>query len=124
LKREKTGHTVVRSTKIGFCIFDRRRAFHVPHSPEFGYYPRNGDCDEDSTEGLSVGWADLYSYQLPGQGLNVTGLRSGKYCLVSIADPDNRLRESDNSNNARRTRIKLNPRARKVDRLPGHCSFG
>ena len=58
---------------------------------------------------------------LPGQDLNVTGLGRGRYCLVSSADPDNLLRESNNSNNARKTRIALHPAKRSVKRLSGHC---
>ena len=123
LVRERNGHTVVRSTKIGFCIIDSDRRFaSLPGSPPEAYYPAgSADCDRDSVDGLSVGWADTYGYFLPGQQLNVTGLRRGRYCLVSTADPHNKLRESDNSNNARRTRIALHPAKRAVERLPGHC---
>jgi hypothetical protein len=42
-------------------------------------------------------------------------------CLVSTADPHNLLRESDNSNNARRARVALHPAKHTVERLPGHC---
>jgi lysyl oxidase len=123
LVREKTGHTVTRSTKIGFCIIDTDRAFPgLAGSPASGYYPAgSGDCDEDSIDGLSVGWADTYGYFLPGQYLNVTGLGRGRYCLVSTADPDNLLRESNNSNNARRTRIALHPVKQTVKRRPEPC---
>ena len=51
----------------------------------------------------------------------MTGLGRGRYCLVSSADPDNLLRESNNSNNARKTRIALHPAKRSVKRLSGHC---
>jgi hypothetical protein len=123
LVREKTGHTVVRSTKIGFCIIDTDHPFAgLPSSPPERYYPAgSADCDRDSIDGLSVGWADTYGYFLPGQQLNVTGMRRGRYCLVSTADPHNLLRESDNSNNARKTRVALHPTKRTVDRLPGPC---
>ena len=47
----------------------------------------------------------------------MTGLRHGRYCLVSTADPHNLLRESNNSNNARRTRIALHPAKHMVKRL-------
>jgi hypothetical protein len=124
LVREKTGRTVVLSTKIGFCIIDTDHPFAgLPGSPEEDYYPRNGDCDRDSIDGLSVGWADTYRYYLPGQQLNVTGLPYGRYCLVSTADPDDLLREADNSNNAHRTLIALHPAKRRVDRLPGACTY-
>jgi Lysyl oxidase len=123
LVRERTGRTVVRSTKISFCVIDTDHPFAgLPGSPPRGYYPAgSADCDRDSIDGLSVGWSDIYHYSLPGQKLNVTGLRHGRYCLVSTADPNNLLRESDNSNNAHRARIALHPGKRKVKRLPGRC---
>lgn len=123
LVRERTGRTVTRSTKISFCVIDTDRPFAGrPGSPPDPYYPAGGgDCDRDSIDGLSVGWADTYAWSLPGQQLNVTGLRRARYCLVSTADPNNQLRESDNSNNVRRTRVLLRPAKRKVRRLRGHC---
>jgi hypothetical protein len=51
----------------------------------------------------------------------VTGLRRGRYCLVSTADPHNLLLESDNSNNSHRARIALHPAKRMVERLSRHC---
>ena len=89
LVRQRTGRTVVRSTKIGFCVIDTDRRFaSLPGSPAAPYYPAgSADCDRDSIDGLSVGWTDTYAYSLPGQQLNVTGLRRGRYCLVSKADP-------------------------------------
>jgi hypothetical protein len=123
LVRERSGRTVVRSTKIGFCIIDTDHRFaSLPGSPPEKYYPAGSeDCDQDSIDGLSVGWADTYAYYLPGQQLDVTGLRHGRYCLVSTADPHNLLRESDNSNNAHRARIALHPAKHTVERLHGHC---
>ncbi len=68
-----------------------------------------------------MGWADEYYYGVPGQALDVTGVKAGRYCLVSVADPHNLLRESDNSNNARRTRIELHPRKKTARTRPGGC---
>ena len=123
LVRERSGRTVVRSTKIGFCIIDSDHSFaSLPGSPARPYYPAGSrDCDRDSIDGLSVGWSDSYAYSLPGQRLDVTGLRRGRYCLVSRADPSNLLRESDNSNNAHRAPISLRPAKLTVKRLPGRC---
>ena len=114
---------MVRSTKVGFCIVDTDHRYPgLPGSPPEEYYPAgSSDCDQNSIDGLSVGWADTYSYYLPGQQLNVTGLRHGRYCLVSTADPHNLLRESDNSNNKHRALIALHPARRTVERLPRHC---
>jgi hypothetical protein len=123
LVRERTGRTVLRSNKISFCVVDTDHRFaSLPGSPLEAYYPAgSADCDRDSIDGLSVGWADTYGYFLPGQQLNVTGLRRGRYCLVSTADPHNVLRESDNSNNVHRAKIALHPAKRTVERLPGRC---
>jgi hypothetical protein len=123
LVRQRTGRTVVRSTKISFCVIDTDHPFRtLPGSPATPYYPAGGSsCNRDSIDGLSVGWADTYAYFLPGQQLNVTGLHRGRYCLVSTADPANMLQESNNSNNANRTLIALRPAKRVVKRLPGPC---
>jgi Lysyl oxidase len=123
LVKERTGRRVARSTKISFCVIDTDRPFAgLPGSQAAPYYPAgSSDCNRDSVDGLSVGWADTYHWSLPGQQLNVTGLRRARYCLVSTADPHNLLRESNNSNNARRTRIVLRPAKRRVTRLRGRC---
>ena len=123
LVRVRSGHTAARSTKIGFCIIDTGHRFAgLPGSPAAPYYPAgSADCDRDSVDGLSVGWTDTYAFSLPGQEVNVTGLRRGRYCLVSKADPANVLRESDSSNNARRALIALRPAKQTVKRLSGRC---
>ena len=123
LVRERSGRTVVRSTKIGFCIIDTDHRFaSLPGSPSEQYYPKGSeDCDEESIDGLSVGWADTYGYWVSGQELDVSDLPHGRYCLVSTADPNNLLRETDNSNNAHRAKIGLHPAKRTVERLPGPC---
>jgi hypothetical protein len=111
------------SRKIGFCILDGERRFPgLPGSPVSGVYPQNtpfgngcgfGDPDDGpGAMGLSVGWADIYSYYLPGQRLDVTGVPAGTYCLVSVANPpggNSEIVESDHTNNERRRQITLDP---------------
>ena len=123
------------SKKIGFCIVDGDRAFpQLPGSPPGGVYPNGesgcgfGDPDGGpGTMGLSVGYADTYNSFLPGQRLNVTGVKRGVYCLVSQANPKHpdtdpsQLLESDAENNDRRVRIHLNPAAGKVTDLERRC---
>jgi hypothetical protein len=123
LNRLKTGETVARSTKIGFCIIDSNHYLKgLPGSPKESHYPAgSSDCTENSIDGLSVGWADVYYYSLPGQQLNVTGAPAGRYCLVSSADPDHLLRESNDANNTRRTLVKMNPARHTVKPLAGPC---
>jgi hypothetical protein len=121
LRRLHSGKTIAKKRKVAFCTIDTERVFpRLPGSPRSRYYPR-GDCDQHTTLGISIGWADEYYYGLPAQRLDVTGVKAGRYCLVSIGDPDNLLRESNNSNNARRTRIELQPGKLKVRTLPGRC---
>ncbi len=64
-------------------------------------------------EGLSIGWADTYDASLPGQSLAVAGLPAGNYCLISRADPVNRIDELSDTNNNRRTRLHLDPAGRR-----------
>ncbi len=124
LRRLRTKKTVASASKVAYCTVDSDPVFpNLPGSPGRDYYPRGG-CDEGSTLGISIGWADEYYYGLPGQELDVSGVKAGRYCLVSTGDPDNLLRESDDSNNKRKTRIALRPGERVVRTLPGRCQIG
>ncbi len=49
--------------------------------------------------GVSVGWGDLYSYRLPDQYLDITGLPAGRYRLRALADPAAQFVELDKTNN-------------------------
>jgi Lysyl oxidase len=124
LRRLRSGRTVAKASKVAFCTVDSDPEFPwLPGSPNVPYYPQGG-CDGSSILGVSVGWADEYYYRLPGQALNITGLKGGRFCLVSTGDPSNLLRESNNSNNRRRTRIELRPAKQLVKTLPGPCRIG
>jgi hypothetical protein len=57
--------------------------------------------------GVSVGWGDLYSRNLPGQWIEVTGLPSAQYWLEVIFDPYGRILESNEANNATRILVDL-----------------
>ena len=121
LRREGRPGIVARSEKISFCVVDTDHAFPaLAGSPGTTYYG-NAGCGPTSIEGLSVGWADTYGAYLAGQSLPVGGLAAGNYCLLSLADPVNRLSELLDSNNTRRTRIHLDPAAQQVQTLPGAC---
>jgi hypothetical protein len=121
LKRESTGALARQSTKVGFCLTDGERPFpSLPGSPRAGYYEA---CQSTSTEGISIGWADTYGAYLDGQGINIGGLPAANYCLISRVDPSDRLAETLESNNARRTRIYLDPARGTVKRLSGACQL-
>ena len=102
--------------KISFCLVDYE-------SPEAGsaritqqrkFYGKFGTpfrCDADNVSGISVGWSDVYTASLADQWIDIGpaqgGLPNGLYCLTSIADPLDRLDESNEDNNARSIRIRL-----------------
>ena len=50
-------------------------------------------------QGVSPGFSDVYGSHLPDQWIDVTGVPTGDYWLEIIADPDNRLLETDETNN-------------------------
>jgi hypothetical protein len=60
------------------------------------------------THGISVGYTDLYPYQLPKQWIDVTGLESGTYWLEVEVDGANQILESDETNNVTRIKVTLN----------------
>ena len=61
-----------------------------------------GECQTRlSVQGISPGWADVYTANLADQYLDLpTGLPDGAYCLHTEADPFRLLREVDPSDNA------------------------
>lgn len=93
---------IVDADKVSFCLRDSH-----PLSPEAGRQ-KYGDCDRDSNQGVSPGWGDEYSADLDGQALPLPpDLPNGRYCLTLAADPDDRLRESDETNNAATVGVRI-----------------
>ena len=95
LYREDTGGLAKVSKKVSFCVVDSHKYMpRLPGSPGNPFY-RFQDCEDASgTHGISVGWSDKYGAGTPGQEFDVTGLRKGRYCLVTRADPKDRLERS------------------------------
>ena len=97
------------SPKQHYCLRDLKRTRPtLKRSPAKEVYPA---CNQDPgidhvTLGTSVGWSDIYPHPYYEQWIDVTGL-SGRFALVHIADPDNVLFESDETNNAARRIIRL-----------------
>jgi hypothetical protein len=107
---------VVAGKKVSSCVLDtKRRLPKAPGSPRRKYY---GSCRRDSVGGISIGWGDLYGSRVSGQDLEISTLADDVYCLVSRADPENRILESNERNNVRTTRILLTGDA--VDWRPYH----
>lgn len=93
--------------KVSFCIADTDLAFFGRKGDAALSYPAPDCLDPKetigSTEyfsmGMSRGWADRYNWYLPDQMIDTNGLPDGTYILFTTVDPDNKLLESDDSNN-------------------------
>jgi len=101
--------------KLRYCLRDRRRLFApgaLGGTPARRVY---GACNQEAakqevTLGTSVGWADVYPADYPGNVIDVTGVPAGCYVVVHRADPGGRIIEADEANNV----------SAKVVRLPFH----
>ena len=99
------GPTVLaQSTKVSFCLIN---VFLQDGSLEHAGWGPRGNCDADGVQGLKVGWGDTYHRSLRGQAINVSSLPVGVYWLVSTADPEDLLEETDEANNAAAVKIRI-----------------
>jgi Lysyl oxidase len=85
------------SAKTSFCVMDNTAVdTTLPRAPNKPVYVICGNA----MQGMSVGWGDTYTNQLPGQSIDLTGLPDGDYKLVIEADPKKRLLEINESDNS------------------------
>lgn len=82
--------------KVGFCLMDNVLIEQRDATPAGPTYL---SCDAD-TQGISVGYGDMYVAQLYEQDLNVSGVPDGTYALVNVVNPEGTLLEADYENNA------------------------
>ncbi|HEX3825993.1 MAG TPA: lysyl oxidase family protein [Sporichthyaceae bacterium] len=101
LLRLDDGEEVGANHKIGFCFFDNAFYRDLPQTPRGPGFPDDTGCahgDRRATSfrmGLSVGFADVYRWRIPGQSIDITGLPPGRYRLEGKANGDDALHESD-----------------------------
>ena len=86
-----TGSPLYTSPKVSFCVFDFNH-YDTSSGPSHQVYRT---CTP-VLEGISQGWSDIYSADLPDQWVDVgqKPLPDGDYVLRSVADPDNAVFES------------------------------
>jgi len=92
--------------KVGFCVTDvdpeavSDRYGDTTVQPIQGRPYRFPDCNlpsridasgPENVMGVSQGWGDVYTWDLPDQSIEVTGLAPGKYDVVSTANPTGSL---------------------------------
>jgi hypothetical protein len=91
-KEDAPGQSTRLGHKTSFCLLDTDRIDRrLPGAPKRPVYNSCGELKQ----GISVGWGDAYTNNLPGQSIDVTGLESGYYLLTIVTDPENRLIETD-----------------------------
>jgi len=97
------GSIVAVGPKTSFCLIDSwHYAPGLPGSPPNSTY----GCSP-TLQGISVGWADIYSQGLDGQSINITGIPNGNYWLEVEADTSNAILETDETNNTTRIAITI-----------------
>jgi hypothetical protein len=95
--------------KVAYCLRDLVHTRPgLRRSPRVAQYPAcsNNSRAQHVTLGTSVGWADVYPPTYPEQWIDVTGLR-GCFAYAHIADPNNRLYESNEDNNEAQVILRL-----------------
>ena len=97
------GRVVAAGEKISFAIIDLTPYdLSLPGAPSEGNEMYGG-----LVQGMSVGWADIYHASLPDQWIDITDVPPGRYWLEASVDPENRVLESNESNNVVRILIEL-----------------
>ncbi len=101
--------------KNGFCLIDVDNiAFGSKGDAAKTYnLPRcNAPTDFDAsgahmTNGVSVGWADVYPWFLADQYIEISDLADGHYVLESLVDPKDTILETDEADNSATALIRL-----------------
>lgn len=96
---------VAPASKVGFCLLDSERVNSFgPSAPVYTksatQYCREGQANVAQVfEGISEGWLDLYTSDLPFQWVDVSDVAPGRYRLAANVDPDDFVIEGNEGNN-------------------------
>lgn len=101
--------------KNGFCMIDvenvgfgkKGDAARTYYFPRCNAPTENEGPDVYMVNGISVGWADVYNWFLPGQYLETSGLKDGYYLLETVTDPADTVVESNERDNVMSVLIQL-----------------
>lgn len=94
------GDIVASGNKTSFAIIDLE-----PHDTALPGAPATSVYGGGLTQGISVGWRDVYTRTLDDQWIDVTAVPPGTYWLEGVVDPENHIEESNETNNAARILI-------------------
>lgn len=117
----------VRSGKEAFCLANTDAVDYTVKNAN--WHPDNTDlstaCGQENSisvrEVLDVGSGDTYTQDLPGQSFDITDLPNGTYYIQVLANPENRLKETNHTNNSALRKVVLGGKkgARTV-KVPAH----
>jgi hypothetical protein len=88
---DASGGQAALGLKVGFCLIDSHR--WEPNAAQVPIY----DCE---FQGLQAGWGDVYGPSIPCQWIDISSVAPGVYTLHVEVDPENRLTELNETNNA------------------------
>ncbi|MFJ9636760.1 lysyl oxidase family protein [Streptomyces sp. NPDC101178] len=117
----------VRSGKEAFCLANTDAVDYTVKNAN--WHPENTDlstaCGQENSisvrEVLDIGSGDTYTQDLPGQSFDITNLPNGTYYIQVLANPENRLKETNHKNNSALRKVVLGGKkgARTV-KVPAH----
>jgi hypothetical protein len=84
--------------KQGFCVEDTEPYGAMPG-------PASTTPFTCTSQGLHVGWEDVYPSDIDCQWIDITGVPAGSYVLSVVVDPERLLPESDYGNNEARVTV-------------------
>jgi hypothetical protein len=90
------GNSQKTSAKTSFCLMDTTEVdLTLPGAPSVAQYVSCGNF----FQGISVGFGDTYGSHLAGQEISLKNLQDGDYRLETTVDPENRILETDETDN-------------------------
>lgn len=105
LRRPGEQQPLVSRDKVSFCLRDNERVPGVPTSVRREHY---GECSATAVQGISPGWVDVYTAELDGQWLPIPdGNRRGVLCLDLVADPQDLVTETDETDNGTSVAVRV-----------------
>ncbi|MEV1047097.1 lysyl oxidase family protein [Streptomyces sp. NPDC049916] len=117
----------VRSGKEAFCLANTDAVDYTVKNAN--WHPGNTDlstaCGQENSisvrEVLDVGSGDTYTQDLPGQSFDITDLPNGTYYIQVLANPENRLKETDHKNNSALRKVVLGgTKGARTVKVPAH----
>src|SRR5215207_4881861 len=120
-KRDSKGAyrpTTKTGTKTSFCILDSIPVQFINSS-----FSKSDVTCNAHIQGLSAGYADVYTAELPEQWVDIgtAPLENGQYAILSVADPTNKIKETNEQNNAGERFFTVNNGVITLTSAPPHC---